>query len=173
MSSEAFLLFFNNMSDLILVDDTKKVVLNKVKQANENFEDLIVYSKYGLKITMYGEILEKIKKVNENIIFVFEVNKVLIGMNYVYFGFVYHDKANDIYVEISVLMNNCFNVNLKGNYDPFIVGVLRSSNDFNDYDDNKYKNVKEVIGDEAYDLFVNFMLTSTNNKVKSAIYKAF
>lgn len=135
--------------------------------------DLEVFKNERYRFTFIGSVLKEIKKHSNDIVLVYKLEETIKNKCHEYYGFIYNDTSNESFVEYYVITTECFDErNRKTN--PFHTNMVRGSSISFLHDHFKlYDNVKGCICEKAYNLFVDFMLEDSNNKVKNVIYKLF
>lgn len=145
--------------------DAEKVIfkdLHLVLNENKDIEFSILDNK---KVTFYGSLNEKFS--DEFILFY----KLEMEIE-LFFDFILFSNWNyfDYYTNLTYCLSEAYDDDENDENDLFTY-VFLSDNSSIPEDLNCH--LKDLIGKENYDLFIDFMLTETNNKLKNAIYKVY
>lgn len=158
-------------------DHSSYVKQNLLFSIREN-KDINLNVNSKLDINFFGNLKNELNMVNEfenhkyNIIAVYKSKEIVFNRTSEYFGFIYCESG--FYIKYVVNLSTCFTELNSDSKNSFrCVFLTHSGNAPEKEIVDKYRDVKNVIGEKAYNLIIKFMLENTNSKVKNAIYKIF
>lgn len=150
----------------------KDTVREKIFLALEENKDIQINLESEDNMIFYGDFVNELKTIDSNIVLVYKSYENLFGIVYEYFGFIYQDI--DVFVDYRVNLQECFHFIESEEIDYFFKDFLEMPDDTPHREGfDNYFNTKKTLGNETYNLVVDFMLKKTNNKLKNSIYKIF